>query len=73
MSKLPSISGRQAIRAFERAGFSVVRTSGSHLIMKKSGHPYLISVPNHKTLKPGTLAGLIRSSDLTVEEFISLM
>ena len=73
MAKLPSISGKQAMKAFESDGFSVVRTRGSHAIMKKPGHRYVLSVPNHKTLKPGTLAGLLRAAGLTTERFVELL
>jgi len=75
MSSLPSITGKQAIRAFEKRGFSVVRIAGAHHIMKREGHPFLLSVPVHagKPLKPGTLRGLLRAADLTVEEFVQLL
>ena len=45
MSELPSVNGKQAISAFENNGFAVVRVSGSHHIMKKPDHPYVLSVP----------------------------
>jgi predicted RNA binding protein YcfA (HicA-like mRNA interferase family) len=66
-----ALKGRELIRAFERAGFVVARTNGSHTIMKKDGHQTSISVPVHagKDIKPGTLKGLITASGLTREEF----
>ena len=66
-----SISAREAIRAFERAGYRADRTSGSHHVLKKPGEPGTLSVPVHRNrdLKPGTLRGLIRSSGLTVDQF----
>jgi len=76
MSDLPAISGKQAIKAFSADGFRVERISkSSHHIMKKPGHPLLLSVPVHgnTTLKPGTLRGLINASGLTVEQFIALL
>jgi predicted RNA binding protein YcfA (HicA-like mRNA interferase family) len=75
MPSLPSVSGRRAIRAFERAGFTVVRVRGSHYIMKRPGHPKVITVPVHGNtpIKAGTLRGLIADSGLTVEEFIALL
>lgn len=76
MSELPAISGKQAIDAFLAAGFRVDRISkSSHHIMKKEGHRFLLTVPVHgnKTLKPGTLRGLIRSAGLTVEQFTALL
>jgi predicted RNA binding protein YcfA (HicA-like mRNA interferase family) len=76
MSELPAISGKDALKAFEAAGFRVVRVSkSSHHIMKKDGHRFLLTVPVHgnKTLKPGTMRGLIRTAGLTVGEFVALL
>ncbi len=75
MSSLPAVTGKQAIKAFSRLGFFVARTTGSHKIMKKEGHPYLVSVPSHagETLKPGTLRGLIRSAGITPDEFVEAL
>ena len=76
MSELPCITGQQAIKAFERAGFVVVRISkSSHHIMKRDGHAHLLTVPVHgsKNLKRGTLRGLIRAAGLTVEQFNELL
>lgn len=39
MARLPAVSGRQAVAAFQRAGFEVRRQRGSHVIMVKSGMP----------------------------------
>jgi predicted RNA binding protein YcfA (HicA-like mRNA interferase family) len=72
MPSLPSISGREAVRTFEKAGFVVRRQRGSHIIMRKPGASS-ISVPNHRTVKAGTLHDLIRQAGLTVEEFIALL
>jgi predicted RNA binding protein YcfA (HicA-like mRNA interferase family) len=75
MSELPTITGKQAIAAFEKAGFSVVRVSASHHIMKKAGWRFLLSVPVHRSedLRPGTLRGLIRGSGMSIEEFCALL
>jgi len=75
MPKLPRVSGGEAVRAFEKAGFHVDRITGSHHILKRDGHPFNLSVPVHgnKSLPSGTLRALIRDSGLTVEEFIALL
>ncbi len=75
MPKLPRVSGADAVRAFEKAGFKVDRIKGSHHIMKRDGHPHLLSVPVHgnKSLPSGTLRSLIGDSGLTVEEFVALL
>jgi len=36
MSKLPAISGAQAVKAFERAGWRQDRQRGSHIVMLKT-------------------------------------
>jgi len=73
MSKLPAITGRQAIAAFEQLGFSVDRITDSHHIMKKAGHRYNISIPIHgaKPLKAGTLRTLVRNAGVDVEAFVN--
>ena len=72
MSDLPSVSGKDAVSAFENNGFVVVRITGSHHMMKKTDRPHLLTVPVHgnKTLKKGTLHGLIRAAGKTVEQFL---
>ncbi len=37
MPKLPRVSGREAIRAFRRAGWEVARQRGSHVVLTKPG------------------------------------
>jgi predicted RNA binding protein YcfA (HicA-like mRNA interferase family) len=73
MSKLPAISGADAVRAFERAGWRQDRQRGSHLVMLKEGHMASLSVPQHRELAPGTLRSLIRASGISVEEFCKLL
>jgi predicted RNA binding protein YcfA (HicA-like mRNA interferase family) len=72
---LPNVTGQEAIRAFQRAGFALDRISGSHHVLKKVGHPFVLSVPVHgkKVLKSGTLRSLIRTAGLTVDEFCDLL
>lgn len=71
MAKPPVVSGREAIRVFERVGFVQVRHRGSHAILKKDRHRNLLSIPIHKgqTLKAGTLRQLIASAGMTIDEF----
>jgi predicted RNA binding protein YcfA (HicA-like mRNA interferase family) len=75
MSSIPKITGREAIRAFEKAGFKVVRISGSHHIMKRDGNPFLLSIPVHrgKTIGSGLLKSQIAAAGLTADEFIALL
>jgi predicted RNA binding protein YcfA (HicA-like mRNA interferase family) len=73
MPRLPRVSGRQAIAAFERAGFQRRRHRGSHIALTKRGHPQTLSVPDHRQLGVGLLRDLIRKSGLTVDQFVELL
>ncbi len=66
-----SMSSLEVVRAFEKAGFEVVRTKGSHHIMKHPEAKGTLSVPMHrgKDVKVGTLKGLIRKAGLTADTF----
>jgi predicted RNA binding protein YcfA (HicA-like mRNA interferase family) len=72
MPRMPRISSREAIRALERLGFEQVRQTGSHVVMKKEteeGETGCV-VPVHRELKIGTLSGILKQAQVTVEEFI---
>ncbi len=71
MPKLPHISGAQAIKIFERLGFVVMRQSGSHIVLRKGSAGCV--VPNHKELKVGTLAGILRQAGVSVDEFLRVL
>jgi predicted RNA binding protein YcfA (HicA-like mRNA interferase family) len=64
--------GVEAVQKFERAGWTVARQRGSHVMMVKPGYEYTLSVPQHNELGPGLLRKLMRQADLTVEAFNSL-
>lgn len=73
MGRLANISGKDAVRAFEKAGWIALGQVGSNLVMVKSGLRVNLSVPQHKELSVGTLRALIRHAGLTVEEFLELL
>jgi predicted RNA binding protein YcfA (HicA-like mRNA interferase family) len=68
MPKLPVISGAEAVRALERSGFVVVRQRGSHLILRRESTGCV--VPNHRELKTGTLAGILKQAGVSANDFI---
>ncbi len=73
MTSLANISGRDAVRAFKKAGWRTVGQVGSHVVMTKLGQQANLSVPQHKELSVGTLRALIRHSGMTVEEFLTFL
>ena len=71
MPKLPHVSGAEALRAFQRLGFEKVRQRGSHVVVKRGSVGCVI--PMHSEIKIGTLSGLLRQADVSVEEFIAVL
>jgi predicted RNA binding protein YcfA (HicA-like mRNA interferase family) len=73
--KLPVVSGRQAIKVFERIGYQVVRQRGSHIRLRDEDNPnhLPLTIPDHKTLKPGLLRRLLRDADLSIDEFLAFL
>jgi predicted RNA binding protein YcfA (HicA-like mRNA interferase family) len=57
------------VQRFERAGWTVVRRKGSHVMMTRSEAPVTLSIPQHPELDRGLLRALIRAAGMTVEEF----
>jgi predicted RNA binding protein YcfA (HicA-like mRNA interferase family) len=66
---LSNISGKEAVKIFQRFGYKLDHQTGSHMILYHESRPTL-SIPDHKELAPGLLRALIRKSGLTVEEFL---
>ncbi|MBI4080952.1 MAG: type II toxin-antitoxin system HicA family toxin [Candidatus Levybacteria bacterium] len=76
MSNIPQISGKKVINALEKIGFQVVRQKGSHirLIRMYQGKKQVITVPNHKVIRKGTLLnGILKPINLSVEELKKLL
>jgi predicted RNA binding protein YcfA (HicA-like mRNA interferase family) len=75
MTRLPVVTPRQLLRALERAGFFVHRTSGSHYLLRHRTDPKrAATVPYHAAdIKPGTLRSILKQAGLTLEELIQLL
>lgn len=73
--RLPALTARDVIRALERAGFVVSRTSGSHCRLIHGSNPARkVTVPVHSgDLKRGTLRAIIAQAGMTVTEFLTLI
>ena len=68
--KLPRITAADAIKALEKAGFSLSRQSGSHKIFKnKEGRRVTVPFHSGKILHPKVLASILRDADLTADKF----
>ena len=73
MSRLSNLSGKDAVKAFQKAGWQKLGQVGSHVVMIKPGVRVNLSIPQHRELSVGTLRALIRNSGLTVDEFLELL
>ncbi|MEM7566520.1 MAG: type II toxin-antitoxin system HicA family toxin [Pseudomonadota bacterium] len=70
------LSGREIVRALERGGFRLHRTSGSHHVMRHDGPPQRTAVvPIHgtKPIPRGTLGSILRQAGLTRDAFKALL
>jgi len=72
MPELLVISGDQCISTLERIGYRVARIKGSHVRMRCPGRKP-VTVPGHHELDRGTLKAILRTANVTVEEFVKLL
>ncbi|MEP7198980.1 MAG: type II toxin-antitoxin system HicA family toxin [Chloroflexota bacterium] len=69
MKRLPVISGRTLVKVLERRDFVFVRQRGSHMLMRRTTPPHItVPIPDHKEIKAGTLRGILRDIEMSVEE-----
>jgi predicted RNA binding protein YcfA (HicA-like mRNA interferase family) len=68
MSKIPHLKPDRVVRAVKRAGFEIKEGSRHTIIIH--GDQIITMVPRgNKTLKKGTLSGIIKDLGMTLEEF----
>lgn len=72
MGLLRSVSGKEAIKAFIKAGGILRRGKGDHMNVKMP-NGQLITIPISGDLKIGLLKSAIRKAGLDDEEFIMLL
>jgi len=71
MTRLPRLTGKEAVRVLRKIGFQVVRTRGSHVFLRHAdGRVTTVPVHSRETLGPGLLRSILRDVELSVEDFI---
>jgi predicted RNA binding protein YcfA (HicA-like mRNA interferase family) len=70
LPKIPGVNHLDAVRAFEKAGFAIVRQS-KHIVM--SDGTRILTIPRHNPINAFTLGGIVRDAGLTVEQFRALL
>ena len=73
MGKLGNISGKDAVKVFQKLNWQQIGQVGSHVVMVKTEVRVNLSIPQHKELSIGTLRALIRNAGLSVDEFLNLL
>ena len=73
MSKLPRLSGRDCVKALEKAGFKVKRRHGSHIILRRDQPFAQLVVPDHRELDTGTLRAILRQAGINPEQLTQLL
>jgi len=67
------MSGKEVVKALERAGFYTKRQKGSHIVLRRDNPFAQVVVPDHKSIDTGTLATILDGADLSVEDFVKLV
>jgi predicted RNA binding protein YcfA (HicA-like mRNA interferase family) len=74
--RFPSVTGSEVVRALRKAGFVIVRISGSHhRLIYPDDAKRAVTVPVHgsMTLKRGTVQSILRQAGISAEELIDLL
>lgn len=69
--RLPVVSGSRLVRALEKDGFEVVGTKGSHCKLRRGDRTVI--VPLHDEIAMGTLASILRATEMTAERLRELL
>jgi len=69
MPSLPVLSAREVVRGLQRLGFERVGQRGSHIKLRKGG--LSVIVPDHREVRRGTLASILKMAGVSVEDLIA--
>ncbi|MEK7448664.1 MAG: hypothetical protein AAB019_04180 [Planctomycetota bacterium] len=70
MPKLPGIPHQRAVKAFQKAGFWIAR-QGKHITMTNG--KIIITIPRANPVNSFTMAGIVKDTGLSIEEFNKLL
>jgi predicted RNA binding protein YcfA (HicA-like mRNA interferase family) len=71
---VPAVRGAKIVSALERAGFTVIRISGSHHVMRHSdGRTVAVPVHPGRDMPKGTLRSILTIIGMTADELRRLL
>ncbi len=74
MSRLPRLTGSEAVCALQKADFEIVRQRGSHVYMRHAdGRATVVPVHKGEDLGSGILSKILRDAELNRQEFLKLL
>jgi predicted RNA binding protein YcfA (HicA-like mRNA interferase family) len=74
MSKLPSLTGSEVIKALKKIGFVIARVKGSHhILIHPDGRRTVVPVHSGETIGTGLLSQILRDCQLTKDELKNLL
>lgn len=74
MSKLPSLTGNQLIKALQKLGFDVARVKGSHhILIHADGRRTVVPVHSGEDSGTGLLSQILRDCQITRDELRVLL
>jgi predicted RNA binding protein YcfA (HicA-like mRNA interferase family) len=75
VTKVPSLAYFEIVKALQRDGWVVVRQRGRHIRLQKRVNDEVLklTVPAHRPVKRSTLAHILKSARINVDEFLKLL
>lgn len=73
MSRITPIDWRTLVKVFEAAGFSTDRTTGSHVIMSRSGTPRPVVIPKYAEIGRDIVHSNMRTAGISRERYLQLL
>jgi hypothetical protein len=67
MPKIPGVNHLIAVRALEKAGFSITGQGKKHIVM--SDGIRFLKIPRKNPINAFTMGGIVRDAGLTAEQF----
>ena len=74
MVKLPSLTGKQLIKALSTLGFEVIRTRGSHHFLRhEDGRGTVVPVHAGESIGRGLLSRILRDCEITSDDLAKVL
>jgi predicted RNA binding protein YcfA (HicA-like mRNA interferase family) len=74
MGVLSPVIRREIAKIRAKRGYMFDRQRGSHIILRSDKPPFRrLTIPDHKTVAPGTLRAILKQAGLTLKEFLEML